>query len=125
MKLKTAAGFSSPLRPSFLCFYYLATRRECSEKLSVKLISTADEKVLAVQRLIEERLKTTGDVGDEQVQEVTNIALEEMQLLLNQKSSNHSLLFLSRCNRGQAPTCHAESTEGHPNSHCLDGVQNK
>jgi hypothetical protein len=42
----------------------------------------ADDKILQVQQAIEERLKTTGRLDDPEMGELTNSAIEEMQLLL-------------------------------------------
>ena len=42
----------------------------------------ADDKILQVQQGIEERLKTTGSLDDPEMGDLTNVAIEEMQLLL-------------------------------------------
>ncbi len=44
--------------------------------------AVADDKILQVQRAIEERLKTTGNIADPEMRNLTNIAIDEMQLLL-------------------------------------------
>ena len=42
----------------------------------------ADEKILQVQRAIEDRMKTTGQLDDPEIVDLTNSSIEEMQLLL-------------------------------------------